>query len=117
MKTKTFLLILLFGALFSLQSFIEKNDSETIKPFNLSQVTISGTVSVLDAPLLWPGADVYITGTSYGVQTDINGYYFITASVGDVIEFSVIGFITVSVTVEENINTINVVLPGDFSND
>ena len=62
------------------------------------QVTITGNVAD-DSSLALPGATVIVEGTSNGVTTDFDGNYSITASVGDVLVFSYVGFETKTVTV------------------
>ncbi|GGB76099.1 SusC/RagA family TonB-linked outer membrane protein [Flavobacterium suaedae] len=69
--------------------------------------TITGTVSDPLGPI--PGANVFVKGTQIGVQTDIDGKYSINASVGDVLEFSFVGFATQTVPVGQT-NVINVTL-------
>jgi len=62
------------------------------------QVTITGSVAD-DSSLALPGATVLVEGTSNGVTTDFDGNYSITASVGDVLVFSYVGFETKTLTV------------------
>ena len=62
------------------------------------QVTITGNVAD-DSSLALPGATVIVEGTSNGVTTDFDGNYSITASVGDVLVFSYVGFETKTLTV------------------
>ena len=57
---------------------------------NLSNATISGTVRDASGPL--PGVNVIIKGTSNGTQTDFDGNYTITASTGDILVYSYVGF-------------------------
>ena len=71
-------------------------------------VTITGNVSD-DNSLALPGATVLVEGTSTGVTTDFDGNYTISASVGDVLVFSFVGFDSKSVTVG-NSTKINVQL-------
>ena len=72
------------------------------------QVTITGNVAD-DSSLALPGATVIVEGTSNGVTTDFDGNYSISASVGDVLVFSFVGFDSKSVTVG-NSQKINVSL-------
>ena len=72
------------------------------------QVTITGNVAD-DSSLALPGATVIVEGTSNGVTTDFDGNYSITASVGDVLVFSYVGFETKTVTVGKDRN-INILL-------
>ena len=72
------------------------------------QVTITGSVAD-DSSLALPGATVLVEGTSNGVTTDFDGNYSITASVGDVLVFSYVGFETKTVTVGKD-RKINILL-------
>ena len=73
-----------------------------------AQNTITGNVSD-DMSLALPGATVIVEGTNNGVTTDFDGNYSISASEGDVLVFSFVGFESKSVTVG-NSNKINVQL-------
>jgi TonB-linked SusC/RagA family outer membrane protein len=59
--------------------------------------TVTGKVADASGPL--PGVTVVVKGTNTGTQTDFDGNYSITASVGDVLLFSFIGMKNVEVTV------------------
>ena len=72
---------------------------------------VSGTVSD-ESGLPLAGATVILEGTTTGVSTDFDGQYSITASVGDVLVFSYVGFLTQSETIGAN-NTINVSMSLD----
>ena len=72
---------------------------------------VSGTVSD-DNGLPLPGATVVIKGTSTGVSTDFDGNYSITASVGDVLVFSYVGYSNQSITVGAS-NTVNASMVPD----
>lgn len=75
------------------------------------QKTITGTVTD-DTGLPLPGANVIIKGTSSGTQSDFDGLYSISASVGQTLTFSYVGFDTKEIKVG-NQNSINVTLsPG-----
>ncbi len=75
------------------------------------QKTVSGTVSDNNG-LPLPGATVVIQGTTTGASTDFDGNYSITANVGDVLNFSYVGYSNQSATVGTS-NTINVTLQPD----
>jgi len=62
------------------------------------QKTVSGTVSDENG-LPLPGATVVRAGTSSGTSTDFDGKYQLAANVGDVLNFSYVGYATQSVTV------------------
>lgn len=72
------------------------------------QMTITGTVTDTDKfPVI--GATVTVKGTSTGTVSDLNGNYTITASSGNVLEFSYVGMQKQEITVGNN-STINVKL-------
>lgn len=73
---------------------------------------ITGTVTSQSDGVPLPGVNVLVEGTSTGAQTDFDGNYSITASVGDVLTFSFIGMTTVQVTVSDS-NVINVQMAED----
>lgn len=77
-------------------------------------VTVSGVVTSADDGLPLPGANVIILGTSRGTSTDFDGNYSISANVGEVLEFSSLGFRTTTVTVN-NQTTINIALETDIA--
>lgn len=69
--------------------------------------TVSGTITENGLPL--PGVSVTVKGTTKGTQTDMNGKYSISASKGEALVFSYIGFVTQTITVGAT-NSINVVM-------
>ena len=64
------------------------------------QIAIRGVVT--DGKDALPGVNVVIKGTTNGVTTDFNGNYELTASSGDVIVFTYLGFKTIEVLTEDN---------------
>ena len=75
------------------------------------QKTITGTVQD-DHGLPLPGANVIIKGTSTGTQSDFDGNFSISASQGQTLTFSYVGFDTQEVAVGAK-NTMNISLvPG-----
>ncbi len=62
-----------------------------------AQQSVTGTVTDANGPL--PGVTVSVSGTSRAVQTDVNGYYSINASQGEVLRFSTIGYAPQEITV------------------
>ena len=64
----------------------------------IAQQTVTGVISD-DQGLPLPGATVLIEGTTTGVTTDFDGNYFITASDGDVLVISYVGYQSKSVIV------------------
>src|SRR5690554_1625210 len=60
--------------------------------------TISGTVSDENG-LPFPGVNIIVKGTTSGTQTDFDGNYSITASTGDVLSYSFVGYTTKEMTV------------------
>lgn len=71
---------------------------------------VSGIVTELGIPLPW--VNVFVKGMNQGVQTDSDGKYAIKASVGQVLEFTLLGMKTSTVTVGAS-NSINVVMIAD----
>ena len=65
---------------------------------SFAQKTVSGTVTD-DNSVPLPGATVIVEGTSNGVTTDFDGNYSISASEGDVLVVSFVGYATASSTV------------------
>ena len=52
------------------------------------QRTITGTVKSAKDNLPVPSTSVKVVGTDRGTMTDANGFFSITASTGDVLEFT-----------------------------
>lgn len=78
-------------------------------PFIYGQTkTISGTVTDQNATPL-PGVSIVLVGTTTGTQSDFDGNYTIQASEGQQLQFSYIGFATVTMRIGGT-NEINVVL-------
>ena len=73
---------------------------------------ITGTVTSQSDGIPLPGVNVIVEGTSTGAQTDFDGNYTITASVGDVLIFSFLGMTTVQITVADA-NVVDVQLAED----
>ncbi len=75
--------------------------------------TISGVVSD-ESGLPLPGVNIVIKGTTTGTQTDFDGKFTITTSVGNTIVISYVGLKTKEVKVGSS-TTINVTLEEDSS--
>lgn len=75
--------------------------------------TVTGTVTSAEDNLPVPGVNVLIKGTSRGTSTDFDGNYTLNVAKGEVVEFSSIGFKTVSITIN-NQKTLNVALVADI---
>jgi TonB-dependent SusC/RagA subfamily outer membrane receptor len=73
---------------------------------------ITGTVTSKTDGIPLPGVNVVVQGTTKGAQTDFDGNYSLTASVGEVLTFSFIGMTTTQVPVGAS-NVINVQLAED----
>ncbi len=69
--------------------------------------TVTGNVSDASGPL--PGVTVIVKGTNIGTLTDFDGNYSISANVGDVLQYSFMGMLSVENTVGTS-NVINVVM-------
>ena len=68
--------------------------------------TITGSVTD-DTGLPLPGVNIIIKGTNTGTQSDFDGNYSISASVGQTLTFSYVGFETKQIKVGDS-NTINI---------
>ena len=68
----------------------------------MSAQTVTGTVTD-DSSQPLPGVTVIVKGTTTGSATDFDGNYSITASNGDVLTFSFVGFDTQEATVTGNV--------------
>ena len=75
------------------------------------EISITGNVSDEDEETM-PGVSIFIVGTTTGAATDFDGNYSITANVGDVLEFSFMGYANQQVTVGDN-SVIDVVMTID----
>ena len=71
--------------------------------FSVSQNTVTGVVSDENGVPL-PGANVVIDGTSTGVSTDFDGNFEITASQGQVLAISYIGYLTQYINISSQTN-------------
>ena len=80
----------------------------TASPIHQDDGTVRGTISDAQGQPL-PGVAVLLKGTAKGVASDINGYYVIEASKGDVLLFTSIGYKDLEVTLK-NQASLNVVL-------
>ena len=74
-------------------------------------IQIKGTVKdALGEPLI--GVSVLVKGTSNGTVTDLDGRFSLNVSVGDILEFSYVGYAAQSVTVK-NATPLDIVLSED----
>ncbi|WP_159021516.1 SusC/RagA family TonB-linked outer membrane protein [Formosa sp. L2A11] len=96
MKTKISLLLMLF---FSFSAFAQ-------------DMEINGVVTSKSDGIPLPGVNIVVEGTSNGASTDFDGKYSLTVNKGDEVEFSYIGFKTITVTVGDQ-DVVNIVLVED----
>lgn len=68
--------------------------------------TISGQITHLDAPL--PDANIKVKGRTRGTKTNSKGRYELKAKTGEIIEYSYVGFKSVSLIVEDITKEINI---------
>ncbi|MGC6422149.1 MAG: SusC/RagA family TonB-linked outer membrane protein [Flavobacteriaceae bacterium] len=83
-----------------------------VSTFGMAQTQVSGTVSSEDGSPI-PGVNVVVQGTTTGATTDFDGNFIISASTGDVLSVSYVGFVTQAITLENDTN-ISVVLQESF---
>src|SRR6187402_1017963 len=76
------------------------------------QRTITGTVRSAKDNVPVPSTSVKVVGTDRGTMTDANGNFSITASTGDVLEFTGIGFVSKQQTVNSS-NTYDIFMASD----
>ncbi len=107
MKTNLLLVLLIF----SFSGINANTNSYSKEIVAIAQGVIKGTVKDSNG-LPVAGANVKVVGTKNAVSADINGAYQISASKGDVLEFSFIGMKTTTVKVGAA-TTINVKLEDD----
>lgn len=84
-------------------------------PLSLRQQTqqqITGTVSDASGPL--PAVTVTVKGKTAGTLTDQNGYFSITAAVGDTLVFSFMGYSTIAMAItNSNFNGLTITMKED----
>ncbi len=78
--------------------------------YSAQQLPITGTVSDAQGPM--PGVSITLKGSPSATITDLNGAYTITASRGEVVVYSFLGYQTQEVVVSDQ-TTIDVVLVPD----
>lgn len=76
------------------------------------EILISGTVVDQESQTPIPGVNVLIKGTNKGTSSDFDGHYQLQVNKGDLLEFSVVGMKSVSVTVGDE-SVINITLEED----
>ena len=74
--------------------------------------TVSGVVTSKADKMTMPGVNVFVQGTTRGIQTDFDGKYAIKAAVGQKLIFSIVGSKSMVVVVGAQ-NTINIQLEDD----
>ena len=76
------------------------------------EVKVSGIVTSADDGLPLPGVNVIVKGTTTGTNSDFDGNYMLSVPKGAVLEFSSIGFKSVSITIV-NQSSLNVSMDPD----
>ena len=85
-------------------------------PFIVPKITVAQSIKVSGVVLAkadgkpLPGVSVVITGTTTGVQTDVDGRFSINAKKGDVLRVSFISFTAQEVPVTDNASNLKIVL-------
>jgi tetratricopeptide (TPR) repeat protein len=67
---------------------------------------ISGTITYLNEPL--KDVNITVKNTSKGTKTNDNGNYSLQANIGDQIQYSYVGFETVTITIEDVTSVLNI---------
>ncbi len=97
MKSLSTILFLIFTVLFV--------------PITSAQIMISGTVLDNETELPLPGVQIAVQGTTSGTTTDIDGMYSLSVpTIGSVLVFSFVGYISEEVVVSEGMSQLNVQL-------
>ena len=85
-------------------------------PFIVPKITVAQSIKVSGVVLAkadgkpLPGVSVVITGTTTGVQTDVDGRFTLNAKKGDVLRVSFISFTAQEVPVTDNASNLKIVL-------
>jgi len=79
------------------------------------QKTVTGFVADVNTNDALPGVNVVVKGTTRGYSTDVNGRYSITASQGDILVFTSIGYQPMEATVGTS-NQLDVKMTPDVQN-
>jgi TonB-linked SusC/RagA family outer membrane protein len=77
-----------------------------------SQAEVKGVVTSASDQSPIPGANVFIKGTTTGTVTDFDGNYDVSASTGDILVFSFLGYVTQEISYTGQA-TINVMMAED----
>lgn len=111
MKHTKFLFLVIIVVLWPVNTFATRLYSREIHSAGIDQQVDHVTGKVTDKegePVI--GAGILVKGTSRGAVTDIDGYYTVEASAGDILEVSCVGYVTQMVKVgdssEQNIQLI-----------
>lgn len=83
-----------------------------LSAFGVAQTQISGSVVSEDGSPI-PGVNVVVQGTNNGATTDFDGNFSISASSGDVLSVSYVGFVTQAVAIEDQ-TTLSITLQESF---
>jgi TonB-linked SusC/RagA family outer membrane protein len=79
------------------------------------QKTVTGVVADVNTNDALPGVNVVVKGTTRGSSTDVNGRYSISASQGDILVFTSIGYLQIEATVGSS-NQLDVKMTSDVQN-
>ncbi len=71
-------------------------------------IEISGKITYLNTPLL--KVTVLLKDKEQGTESDIRGNYSLQAHVGDIIQFSYVGFETISIIIEDVTRILNITM-------
>ena len=74
---------------------------------------INGEITTANISL--PNVNIIIKGTNKGTKTDVNGHYNIKANIGDIIQYSHVGYTTVSIIIEDITRTLNLEMSNNIN--
>ena len=78
------------------------------------QITIKGTVTAFEDDSSIPGVNIIVQGSTQGTISDFNGNFSITASVGDILLISSMGYLNEQIIVTAGSTTLNISLVPDL---
>ena len=106
------LMVMLFCIPLSLQG--NSSVTESGSEFNMTDMTVTGTVTSAQDGLPLIGVTVLVSGTTFGTITDVDGSFSIEVDDNAILEFSYTGYKTVTVPVNGQA-VLNIVMETDIA--